>query len=189
MKRSDTIATVIGALIGAAFGRSWLIWAGEALPTWRGAMEVAGSVVFGVFVVVGALVTLSAFRAPPQQRGERPRPASMVWFAVVIPMEIMLIAAGRHLLAGRLGHPEWIPAWTLFVVGAHFWLFALILRVRAFHKLAGALCATAFVSTIAASLAGVTPLWTILPGFGGAALLWGFAGWALGRVARGRSPV
>lgn len=57
MKRSDTIATVIGSLIGAAFGRSWLIWAGEALPTWRGAMEVAGSVVFGVFVVVGALVS------------------------------------------------------------------------------------------------------------------------------------
>lgn len=77
--------------------------------------------------------------------------------------------------------------WTLFVVDAHFWPFALILRVNAFLVLAGALCATAVVSAFAASLAGTIALWWLLPGFGAAAVFWSFSGWALHRMARGRS--
>lgn len=181
------IAAVFGALIGASFGRVWLSMAAKGLYEWRAAIEVAGWGVLGLFVVAGVLVALSLLRTPPQWGRERPRHAWAPWFGVVIAVEVALIAGGQNLLHGTLGHPEWIPVWTLFVVGAHFWPFALILRMDAFRILAGSLCAVAVVSALVASLAGIASLWSVLPGFGGAAVLWGFAGWALHRMARGRS--
>lgn len=104
----------------------------------------------------------------------------------MIAVEVVLIVGGQSLLSGTIGHPEWIPAWVLFVVGVHFWPFALILRVDAFHILSGALCAVAVASALLASLIGIAALWSVLPGFGGAAVLWGFCGWMLYRMARGR---
>lgn len=161
--------------------------AAESLYEWRAAIEVAGWVVLGLFVVAGVLVALSVLRVPPQWDGERPRQSWTAWFGVVIAVEVTLIAGGQNLLDGVLGHPEWIPVWTLFVVGAHFWPFALILRVDAFHILAGALCVMAVVSAFAANLFDMASLWSVLPGFGAAAVFWGFTGWALHRMARGRS--
>lgn len=181
------IAAVSGALIGAAFGRVWLSMAAESLYGWQTGIEVAGWVVLGLFVVAAAFVTLSVLRSPPQWRGERPRRAWAAWLGIVIAVEVTLIAGGQSLLNGVLGHPEWIPVWTLFVVGAHFWPFALILRVNAFRVLAGALCATAVVSALAANLAEMASLWSVVPGVGAAAVFWGFTGWALHRMARGRS--
>ena len=161
--------------------------AAKDLHAWRAAVEVAGWVVLVLFVVAGVVVARSVLRAPPQWGGKRPRTAWAAWFGVVIAVEVALIAGGQNLLIGSLGHPEWIPVWTLFVVGVHFWPFALILHVDAFHILAGALCAMAVVSALVASLVGMASLWSVLPGLGGAVVLWSFAGWALQRMARGRS--
>lgn len=181
------IAAVSGALIGAAFGRVWLSTAAKASHGWRTDIEAAGWVVLALFVVAGVIVALRALRTPPQWHGRRPRRAWAVWFGAVIAVEVVLIAGGQNLLNGILGHPEWIPVWTLLIVGAHFWPFAVILRVDAFRILAGALCAVAVASALAASLTGMASLWSVLPGVGGAAVFWGFTGWVLHRMAHGRS--
>lgn len=187
MRHDNALAAINGTLIGAAFGRVWLSWAGEGLPGWQPILDAVGWVALAVFVIVGATVALRGVRTPPQPRGKRLSSARMAWFAVVIPLEVALIAVGQHLLGGSLARPEWIPVWTMFVVGTHFWPFALILRVSAFHTLAGGLCVVAAVSAFAAGLVGVASLWFVLPGLGGASVLWGFAGWPLNAMARGRS--
>lgn len=186
--RSAVVGAVSGALIGAFFGRLWLSLAAKALPEWRAAIEIAGWVMLGLFVIAGVLVARSVLRAPATQwGGKRPRPGWAAWFVAVIALEVVLIVGGQSLLNGAIGHPEWIPVWALFVVGAHFWPFATILRVDAFRILAGALCAVAIVSALVASLIGIASLWSALPGLGGAAALWGFCGWMLYRMVRGRS--
>ena len=184
--RGGAIAAVIGALIGAFFGRVWLGLAANALPAWRTEIGVVGWAVLGVFVVAAVFVARGTTRMPPQWAGVRPRKAWPLWLGVAIAAEVALIAGGHHLFKAVLARPECIPAWTLFVVGAHFWPFAVIFRMDAFRILSGALCAAAVFSAIAASVAGVESLWSVLPGFGGAAALWGFSGWALHLMARTR---
>src|SRR5690606_693366 len=77
--------------------------------------------------------------------------------------------------------------WTLLVVGAHFVPFGMLLRIRAFHVLAAAMCAVAVAGALA-GLLGSPALWYVVPGFGRAAALWASPAWALLRVARGRRP-
>ncbi|MGH8080496.1 MAG: hypothetical protein ACREP7_07975 [Lysobacter sp.] len=186
--RGAVIGAVFGALICASFGRLWLSLAARDLSGWRATLDIVGWVVLGVFVVAGVLVARNVLRSPSSQWGgkQRPRQGWGAWLAIVIAVEVALILGGQTLLSGTLGHPEWIPVWALLVVGAHFWPFALVLRMDAFHILAVALCAVAVVSAFVASLAGIASLWLILPGLGGAAALWGFCGWTLYRMARGR---
>ncbi len=186
MRRSHAMAAVIGTLIAAAFGRIWLSATAEGLPGWRTAIDITGWVVFGSLAASATFVALRVLRAPPPSDSMRPRPGRAAWCGVVILVEGALIGAGGNLLGGSLAHPEWIPVWTLFVVGAHFSPFAIIFRIGAFHKLAGAMCAAAVISALAASLIGAAPLWSILPGLSGAAALWGFSGWAQYRMARQR---
>lgn len=187
--RGAVFGAVFGALIGASFGRLWLSLGARDLSAWRATIEIAGWGVLGLFAVAGMLV---AWRGPRTSAtpgsGRRPGRGWPAWLLLVIALEVVLIVGGQSLLGGRLGHPEWIPVWVLFVVGAHFWPFALILRVDAFHVLAGTLCAVAVISALVAGLVGIATLWSVLPGFGGAAVLWGFCGWTLYRTARGPSP-
>lgn len=186
--RSAVIGAVFGALIGASFGRLWLSLGARDMSSWRATIEIAGWLVLGLFAVAGMLVACRVPRTPAARAsGKRPVRAWAAWLLVVIALEVVLIVAGQSLLGGRFGHPEWIPVWVLFVVGAHFWPFALILRVDAFHVLAGTLCAVAVISALVAGLVGIATLWSVLPGFGGAAALWGFCGWTLYRAARGPS--
>lgn len=186
--RGAVIGPVFGALVCASFGRLWLSLAAMDLSGWRAIIDIAGWVVLGVFVFAGILVARRALRTPATQwDGERPRRGWPAWLVLVIAAEVVLLVGGQSLLSGTLGRPEWIPVWALFVVGAHFWPFALILRVDAFLVLAGALCAVALVSALVAGFVAVPSLWSILPGFGGAAALWGFCGWTLYRMASGRS--
>lgn len=55
-------------------------------------------------------------------------------------------------------------------------------RDRALAAIIGTLIGAAFGR---AGLVGTMSLWSVLPGLGGAAGLWGFAGWVLNSVARG----
>lgn len=183
--RSPIFALVSGSLIGASFGRIWLNIAAKDMGQWRTAVEFAGWVVFGLFVIAGTSIALRAPRHRPQRGAMRPRAAWVAWFGVLVVVEVALIAGGQNLLGGTYGHPEWIPVFTLLVVGAHFSAFAVILRIDAFHVLAGALCIVAIVSATVATLAGLPSLWWALPGLGGAVALWGFTGWALYRSAAG----
>lgn len=186
MRRDTAISIVIGSLVGAFFGRDWLSWAGTAIPGWQSALDTAGWVVFGAFVLAGILIVVRVLRSPVPEGAGGDGPPKWGWFPVVIVVEVALIAGGHNLLNGW-DRPEWAPVWTMFIVGAHFVPFGLILRVRAFHVLAGALCAVAAVTVLAAGVSGSAGLWFLLPGFGGAAALWGFVGWALARTARGHA--
>lgn len=100
------IAAVSGALIGAAFGQVWLNMAAKGLYEWRAAIEVAGWVVLGLFVVAGVLVALSVLRSPPKWGRERPRRSWAAWFGVVIAVEVTLIAGGQNLLDGVSDTPS-----------------------------------------------------------------------------------
>lgn len=187
MRRDTAVMAVIGALVGAAFGRVWLSWAGDGIPGAQQALDLAGWLVVGGFLVAGAGVLVSVLRAPEPAGGTetappRPHPG---WFGLVIAVEVALIAVGNRLLHTSLDAPELSPVWTLLVVGAHFVPFGMLLRIRAFHVLAAAMCAVAVAGALA-GLLGSPALWYVVPGFGGAAALWAFPAWALLRVARGR---
>ncbi|PSK96253.1 hypothetical protein CLV63_112136 [Murinocardiopsis flavida] len=187
MRRDTIISIVIGSLVGAFFGRDWLSWAGPAVPRWQAALDTAGWTVFGAFAAAGVLIAAAALRGPAPAAAGAGGPPKWGWFPVVIAVEVALIIGGQNLLNGPWDRPEWAPVWTMAVVGAHFVPFGLVLRIRAFHVLACALCALAAVTVLAAAALGGTGAWYALPGFGGAAALWGFAGWALWRTARGRA--
>src|SRR5690606_13675896 len=178
---------VIGALVGAAFGRVWLSWAGDGIPGAQQALDLAGWLVVGGFLVAGAGVLVSVLRAPEPAGGTetappRPHPG---WFGLVIAVEVALIAVGNRLLHTSLDAPELSPVWTLLVVGAHFVPFGMLLRIRAFHVLAAAMCAVAVAGALA-GLLGSPALWYVVPGFGGAAARCASPAWALLRGARGR---
>lgn len=185
MRRGHAVAAIFGTVIAAAFGRVWLSTAADGLRGWRAVVDVAGWAVFGSLAASAVFVALRVLRAPPPSGGGRPRRGWAVWCGLVVLAEGALIGVGGNLLSGSLAHPEWIPTWTLFVVGAHFAPFAMIFRIGAFYRLAGAMCAAAVLSALVAGITGATPLWSILPGVSGAAALWGFTGWAQYRMARG----
>lgn len=82
------------------------------------------------------------------------------------------IFAGARVLSAVFEVPEAVPAWVLFVVGLHFLPFAKLFGSRRFLVLSALLCAVAGLAAVLA-IAGWAAAWQLVPGFGGAVVLWG----------------
>lgn len=138
-----------------------------------------------LFVVMGVLIMLRIFQTPISWNGQLPIRAWYIWFVVSIITEIALIAFGISFLHDN-NLVSWKPAWILFIVGAHFFVFAYIFRIRSFNWLAATLCLTSFLSVLMSIFLKSEFLLYFLTGLCGALSLWSFAAWALFRMAQGR---
>lgn len=112
------------------------------------------------------------------------------FFGTVVTIELALLFAGARILVGVLHHPEWVPTWTMLVVGAHFLPFARFFA--GFRLLGAALTGIALVTAIAGAVTDSATAWYAIPGLGGAVSLWITAAVGLwiagGRLGVGGEP-
>ncbi|MEV0676934.1 hypothetical protein AB0I60_10445 [Actinosynnema sp. NPDC050436] len=167
--RSHVITLVITSLIGVGFGAGW--W-------FSGVASVSGGST--AWAVAGVVITLGltgwVFRfgrsggGLPPGGGRSDSPFGTGYGIAVLVMLVGIFAGSRVLASFDL--TEATPAWVLFVVGAHFALFAKLFGSTRYVLLAALLCGTAALAV----LLGATDLewaWRLVPGFGGAVVLWG----------------
>jgi|GEM_PF-5109537 len=185
MGRGYAIVTVAGVLIGAAFGRVWLSLLANDFPEWPHQIEISGWIVLTLFVFMGVLIMLRIFQTPISWNGQLPIRAWYIWFVVSIIAEIALIGFGNSFLQDN-NLVNWKPAWILFIVGIHFFVFAYIFRIRSLNWLAATVCLTSILSVLMSSFFETDYLLYSLTGLSGALSLWSFAAWALFRMAKGK---
>lgn len=185
MARGYAVTAVAGILTGAAFGRVWLSLLANGFPKWRHQIEISGWIVVTLFVITGVLIMLHIFRTPIYWNSRVPIRSWYIWFVVSIIAEIALIGFGNVFLQDN-NHVVWKPVWILFIVGTHFFAFAYIFRIRSFNWLAATICLSSALSVLMSSFFESDYLLCFLTGLSGALSLWGFAAWALFRMAQGR---
>jgi hypothetical protein len=183
--RGYAIATIAGILAGAVFGRVWLALLANVFLGWQHSLEVGGWVVLLLFLAASIWITLRVFRKPVYRSGQLPIRTWYIWFVILIIVEIRMIALGNLFLQEN-NVVNWKPAWILFIVGAHFWGFAFIFRIRSFNWLAATTCSASVLSVLMSRFFQSDSLLYFLTGLSGALSLWGFTGWALYRMANGR---
>lgn len=167
--KGHVITLVITSLIGVGFGTGWWFSGATALSS--------GSTVFAVLGVVIALGLAGwAFRFGrfagrlPAGGGRAGSPFGTKYRIAVLLMVVGIFAGSR--LMAVLELPQAVPAWVLFVVGLHFAPFAKLFGSTRFLLLAALLCGTAVLAVVLGA-AGAEWAWRLVPGFGGAAVLWG----------------
>jgi hypothetical protein len=165
--KGHVITLMITSLIGVGFGTGWWISAATALP---GPTAVVLGVVIAVCLVGWVLRVGRSGRQLLPGGGRADSPFGKTYGIAVLLMVVGIFAGSR--LLTLLALPQAIPAWVLFVVGAHFAPFAKLFGATRFLWLAAALCGTG-VLTVVLGAAGLEPAWRLVPGFGGAVVLWG----------------
>jgi hypothetical protein len=167
--KGHVITLMITSLIGVGFGVGW--WFSGVASVTAGAT---------VLTVVGVAIALAltgwVFRLGrsggglPPGGGRSDSPFGK-GYGIAVLLMLVGIFAGSRLLAS-LDLPQATPAWVLFVVGAHFAPFAKLFGSDRYLLLAALLCGTAVLAVVLGAL-GPEWSWRLVPGFGGAAVLWG----------------
>ncbi|MEU3765310.1 hypothetical protein AB0E55_09655 [Amycolatopsis keratiniphila] len=168
--KGHLITLLISSAIGVGFGAGWWFF---------GASSVDGGstplVVVGIVAVLGLVgwLALTARRGAglPAGAGREESPFGKRYGIAVLLM-LVGIFAGSRVLSAVFEVPEAVPAWVLFVVGLHFLPFAKLFGSRRFLVLSALLCVVAVLAPVLA-IAGWAASWQLLPGFGGAVVLWG----------------
>lgn len=149
-----------------ALGLVSIAWFGWALGG-----QLLQPVLVGL-MAVGLVIGLTSFfcrrRAPGVGTHEVNRRANRTWNLAVL-FEFVLILGGSFVL-GRLGHIEYLSAWTLFVVGVHFLPLAKLYRMPSLNILAG-LCTVIAAAALVAGREGWAHPVFVAAGPGGLALL------------------
>lgn len=159
---------MITSLIGIGFGVGW--WFSGVAAVASGSAALATPAIAIALVLTGWVVRFGrSGRALPPGGGRSDSPFGRGYGIAVLAM-LVAIFAGSRLLA-TLGVPEATPAWVLFAVGAHFAPFAKLFGSARYLVLAAALCGTAVLAAVLGA-AGPEWAWRLVPGFGGAAVLW-----------------
>ena len=123
----------LGSLIAAVFGAVYVVVNSGPLPDpVSAALRVAA--VLGFLAVVVAILRAPSYDGPPGVGFPR-----AYWVVVVV--EFLALFVGSRVVSGPLGHPEAGVAWVSVVVGAHFFLLAVIFRARFFHLLGATITA------------------------------------------------
>lgn len=151
----------VTAMILGVAGFMWFGW-GQAAPAAGWTIPLAIGSAFGAVVAAAGGVLAwrlrsgaSAMDHPRIRRG---------WFRAVA-LEVVLIVAGALVLAAS-GHPAYLPAWTLFAVGVHFFPLARLLKTLGLN-LAGVLLVAVAAVAAALGLAGEVPPSTVAGAGGG----------------------
>ncbi|MER5261715.1 hypothetical protein ABTZ99_06485 [Actinosynnema sp. NPDC002837] len=167
--KGHVITLVITSLIGVGFGGGW--WFSGVGSVTGGATALA---VVGVAIVLGLIGWAVHFGRSggglPPGGGRSDSPFGK-GYGIAVLLMLIGIFAGSRLLA-HLDLAQATPAWVLFAVGAHFAPFAKLFGANRYLLLAALLCGTAAL-TVVLGAAGLEWAWRLVPGFGGAAVLWG----------------
>ena len=167
--KGHVITLMITSLTGVGFGAGWWFSGASALSS-------GGT----IFLVLGVVIALglagwvfhfgrSGGGLPPGGgRGESPFGQK---YGIAVLLMVVGIFAGSRLLT-VLELPQAVPAWVLFVVGAHFAPFAKLFGSNRYLLLAALLCGVGVLAVVLGA-AGLEWAWRLVPGFGGAAVLWG----------------
>lgn len=166
--KGHVITLMITSLIGVGFGTGW--W-------FSGATAVPGGV---VLMILGAVIAAGlagwVFRFGrlggqlPPGGGRESSPFGRTYGIAVLLMVVAIFAGSRLLTV--LDLPQAVPAWVLFVVGLHFAPFAKLFGSSRFLLLAALLCGIGVLAVVLGA-AGLEQAWRLVPGFGGAIVLWG----------------
>ena len=167
LTKGHVVTLMITSLIGVGFGTGWWV---------SGALSSGGTVlmVLGVVIAVGLAGWVLRFgrsaRQLPPGGGREDSPFGRTYGIAVLLMVVGIFAGSRLLTVLEL--PQAVPAWVLFVVGAHFAPFAKLFGSNRYLMLAALLCGVG-VLAVGLGAAGLEWAWRLVPGFGGAAVLWG----------------
>lgn len=167
--KGHLITLLISSAIGVGFGAGWWFF---------GASSVSGGstplVVVGVAVVLGLagwLVLIARRGAGLPAGGGREESPFGGRYGIAVALMLVGIFAGARVLSAVFEIPEAVPAWVLFVVGLHFVPLAKLFGSRRFLVLSAVLCGVAVLAAVLA-IAGWAEAWQLVPGFGGAVVLW-----------------
>ncbi|MEV0775709.1 hypothetical protein ACIBLA_24520 [Streptomyces sp. NPDC050433] len=174
ISRAELRGRATGAGVMAFFGLGWLACGVTDMPLTAGrAVFAVGVVVSITFAVLGSRMSRRAADAPTTGEPTAARKKKVgVRFALVVVAEWVAIFAIARVLVST-DHTEAIPAFVAAVVGIHFFPLARLFGVRAYHVTGAAMCTSALAAAVLAPLTSTPALWTALPGFGSAAVLYG----------------
>src|SRR5690242_3999000 len=105
----------VTALILGIAAAAWFGWGHVGAPdTWQIPLDV-GSIAGLALAVAAGLYGWRRRRDPSAMNDPRVRRG----YFLTVGAEVVAIAAGSWILGGT-GHPDYLAAWILFVVGVHF---------------------------------------------------------------------
>ncbi|MEU0878216.1 hypothetical protein ABZ345_06425 [Lentzea sp. NPDC005914] len=162
------ITLMITSLIGTGFGAGW--WFSGATAVSGGTALVVLGAVITVFLSGWALRFGRSGGQLPAGGGRESSPFGKNYGIAVLLMVVGIFAGSRLLTVLEL--PQAIPAWVLFMVGLHFVPFVKIFGSVRYLSLAALLCGAGVLAVVLGA-AGLEWAWRLVPGFGGAAVLWG----------------
>ncbi|WP_410600497.1 DUF7010 family protein [Amycolatopsis sp. lyj-90] len=167
--KGHLITLLISSAIGVGFGAGW--WFFGASSVSGGSMPLVVLGVLAVLGLVGWLVLTARRGAGLPAGGGREESPFGKRYGIAVLLMLVGIFAGARVLSAVFEAPEAVPAWVLFVVGLHFLPFAKLFGSRRFLVLSVLLCVVAVLAAVLA-IAGWTAAWQLVPGFGGAVILW-----------------
>ncbi|AIG73783.1 Conserved putative membrane protein [Amycolatopsis japonica] len=168
--KGHLITLLISSAIGVGFGAGWWFFGASSVGDGSTPLVVVGIV--AVLGLVGWLVLTARRGAGLPAGGGREESPFGKQYGIAVLLMLVGIFAGARVLSAVFDLPEAVPAWVLFVVGLHFLPFAKLFGSRRFLVLSALLCAVAVLAAVLA-IAGWAAAWQLLPGFGGAVVLWG----------------
>ncbi|WP_141975594.1 hypothetical protein [Saccharothrix saharensis] len=164
--RGHVITSTITSLIGIGVG--W--WFSGVAAVVAGSTALAAPGIVIALVLTGWVVRFGrSGRALPPGGRRSDSPFGPGYGIAVLVMLVAIVAGSR--LPATLDLAEATPAWVLVAVGAHFAPFAKLFGSARYLVPAAALCGTAVLAAVPGA-AGSEWAWRLVPGFGGAAVLW-----------------
>lgn len=142
---------------------AWFGWAqqGDRLPGALAAGSVAG--------LTAAFAGILLRRRAPGRGSHQTNPGANRTWTVAVLVEVLLIVGGAVVL-GRTGHPQYLAAWTLAVVGVHFAPLARLYRIGSLYATGAAAVGVAASAVLAGARGWAHPA-TLAGGLGGLVLL------------------
>ncbi|ANN15233.1 hypothetical protein SD37_05900 [Amycolatopsis orientalis] len=165
--KGHLITLLISSAIGVGFGAGW--WFFGASSAGSAPLVVVG--VVAVLALAGWLALTARRGAGLPSGGGREESPFGKQYGIAVLLMLVGIFAGARVLSAVFEVPEAVPAWVLFVVGLHFLPFAKLFGSRRFLVLSALLCAVAVLAAVLA-IVGWAAAWQLVPGFGGAVVLW-----------------
>ncbi|MFC6020018.1 hypothetical protein ACFP2T_27960 [Plantactinospora solaniradicis] len=173
--REDIRGRAVGIVVMAFFGLAWTSWGLSAdLPTPVETTLTVASVLATLLAIGSAgYVFRRSAAVPAGGAAGRDRTAGRR-FGLIVAAEFIGIYVVARVLAA-VDHTELIPMVVCLGVGIHFFPLTRLFKVPLYDLTGIGLCLVTIGTAVLAPLTGHPALWTILPGFGAALLLYATA--------------
>jgi hypothetical protein len=176
--RAELRGRAAGNMMLACFALGWTGCGISSFPNVLGisifivaAAASATIVALAIRSVRRAPTSLSTVTAPSPASASDTGPAIGRRYGLIVTAEFLGIFATVRILAAT-NHPTAISAAIATIVGIHFFPLARLFGVPAYDRTGTALCVAGLAAFALAPLTGTAALWTLIPGFGSATVLY-----------------